>query len=71
MWRGAFFFAGLRMLLGTPEASFDAEVACDFEVEAGSCRRELKEEINSMDCGDSPSRLLKWSAASCFDNVAA
>jgi hypothetical protein len=59
VWSGAFFLAGLRVLLGTPEVSFDAGVACDFEVEAGSCRRELKEEINSIDCGDSPRRLLK------------
>jgi hypothetical protein len=47
------------VFLGTPEDSFDAGVACDFEVEAGSCRRELKEEINSIDRGDSPRRLLK------------
>jgi hypothetical protein len=29
-----------------------------------ACRRELKEDMNSMDPADSPSRLLKCSAAS-------
>lgn len=61
----------LRVLLGTPEVSFEGGVACDFDVEAGSCRRELKEDMNSIDWGVSPRRLLKWSAASSFDNVAA
>lgn len=59
VWRGAFFFAGLRMLLGTPELSFESCVASDFDLEAGSCRRELKEDMNSIDCGVSPRRLLK------------
>ena len=60
------------MVLGTPDMSFDCVVDCGFEeVEAGSCRRALKVEMNSMDCGDSPRRLVKCSLASCFESVAA
>lgn len=70
-WRGAFFLGALRVLLGTPEDSdgCDEEDACGLEF--GFCRRELKEDINSIDWGDSPNRLLKWSAASCLESVAA
>jgi hypothetical protein len=64
---GAFFFGCLRVGFGTPEDSFDVAAG----TEEGACRRELKDEMNSIDCGDSPSKLLKWSAASCFDNVEA
>lgn len=71
MWRGAFFLGVLRLVLGTPDASFDGVAVRDVEAEAGSLRLELKEDINSMDWGDSPRRLLKWSAAPCFDSVVA
>ena len=71
VWRGAFFFGALRVDLGTPEDSFACEVDCDFEFEDGSCRRELNEEMNSIDWGDSPSRLLKCSAASSLERLAA
>ena len=37
----------------------------------GSCRRELKEDMNSIHCGESPRRALKCSAASCFVSVEA
>lgn len=37
----------------------------------GSWRLELKEEMNSIDCGDSPKRLLKCSAASALERVEA
>jgi hypothetical protein len=59
VWRGAFFLGVLRLLLGTPDASLDGVAVREFEAEAGSLRLELKEDINSIDCGDSPSRLLK------------
>lgn len=59
------------MGFGTPDDSdgWDEDPACGFEF--GFCRRELKDEMNSIDCGDSPSKLLKWSAASCLESVAA
>lgn len=58
MWRGAFCFGVLRGL-GTPDASFEGVVVLEAEAEVGSLRLELKEDMNSIDCGDSPSRLLK------------
>jgi hypothetical protein len=60
--------------LGTPVDDEDCEGACarGGVCEAlGSLRRELKEDMNSIEAGDSPSRLLKCSAASCFERVAA
>ncbi len=60
----------LRAGLGTPEDSFDGPEDCDLDSEI-SCLLELKEDMNSIDCGDSPRRLLKCSAASCFDRVLA
>ena len=65
---GGFFFTCFRIGFGTS----DNEEGCAEEdgcVE--SCRRALKVEMNSMDCGDSPRRLLKWSAASCLDKDSA
>jgi hypothetical protein len=59
------------VVLGTPENSFPCEVDCGFGLEGGSCRRELNEEMNSIDWGDSPSRLLKCSAASSLERLAA
>lgn len=61
----------LRLLFGTPEDSddWDGGAGCGFA--AGFCRRELKDEMNSIDWGDSPRRLLKCSAASCGESVAA
>jgi len=44
------------VLFGTPDDTFEG---CEFGVDVGSCLRELKEEINSIECGDSPRRLLK------------
>lgn len=35
----------------------------------GSCRLELNEDINSMLPGDSPSKLLKCSAAAGLESV--
>ena len=57
MCSGAFFFFAARTGLGTPES--DCVVCSDSGFEAGSLRRELKEEMNSIDCGDSPRRFLK------------
>jgi hypothetical protein len=37
----------------------------------GSCRRELKEDIKSIDCADSPKRLVKCSEASGLERVEA
>lgn len=49
MWRGAFFFGCLRLLLGTPEVSACAGGwGVDEEEEAGSLRRELKVDMNSI-----------------------
>ncbi len=47
---------GFRIDLGTWDGADNCE---DVDVEVGSCRRELKLEMNSIDCGDSPRRLLK------------
>ena len=60
--------AALRVGFGTP-GSAAWEVDCDADDAVGSPRRELNDDINSIDCGDSPKRLLKCSAASCFERV--
>jgi hypothetical protein len=65
---GAFFLGCFRVDFGTSDG---AEALEELAVVVGFWRRELKLEMNSMDCGDSPRRLLKWSAASCFERVAA
>lgn len=57
MCSGGFFFLSARAGRGTPES--DCVVCSDSGFEAGSLRRELKEAINSIDCGDSPRKLLK------------
>jgi hypothetical protein len=59
--------------LGTSDVEDEEAAAEEDGVVEGfvSCRRALNVEMNSIDCGDSPSRLLKCSAASCFDNVEA
>ena len=68
---------GLRLDLGTASAVFDdeagAEAATDGDALAvvGSFRRELKDEMKSTAWGESPSRLLKWEAASGFEREAA
>jgi hypothetical protein len=74
VWRGAFFF-GARVDFGTAEdAEEEASVVTALawlvveEFDAG-WRRELKEDMNSIDAGDSPRRLLKCSAASCGGRV--
>lgn len=62
MWRGAFFLGCLLLGLGTPEFSLDWDeeaCACGFDDDAGSLRRELKDEMNSIDCGESPRSCLK------------
>lgn len=70
----AFFFFGLAGRLGTPSTS-DAgcETGCELVAGAGaglgSWRRELKVDMNSMACGESPRRFLKWSAASALESV--
>lgn len=71
MWRGAFFFLGPRTGLGTLAERSSCACAEEEEVEAGSLRRELKEDMNSIDCGDSPRMPLKWSAALCLESVPA
>lgn len=53
---GGFFLGCFRAVRGTSETE-DAGVEADGG--AMSCLRELNVEMNSMDCGDSPSRLLK------------
>jgi hypothetical protein len=67
----AFFFLGRGALLGTPSDKSCWGVDCGMEFEVGLCLRELKEEMNSIDWGDSPRRLLKCSAASCLERVVA
>jgi hypothetical protein len=78
---GAFFFFWPRCGLGTPSISLPcgvllAEALPDVvpgvladAFAFGSARRELKDEINSMTCGESPSKLVKCSAASSFERV--
>ncbi len=82
-----FFFLGPRWCLGTPPSpaelwalpgAGDGALADDVAAAGfgcglalGSARRELKVEMNSMTWGESPSMLLKCSAASSLDSVAA
>jgi hypothetical protein len=46
VWRGAFFFLDPRVGLGTPANRSSCDAGCEG---AGSFRRELKDEINSID----------------------
>jgi hypothetical protein len=79
---GAFFFFWPRCGLGTPSISLPCGVLELAEAypdpvpcagadafALGSARRELKDEMNSMTCGESPSRLVKCSAASFLESV--
>ena len=60
VWRGAFFFFGPRVGLGTPAERSSCGVECELnEDRVGSLRRELNEDMNSIDWGDSPRMPLK------------
>lgn len=69
----AFFFFGFAGRLGTPstsEAGWEVgwERVAGAGAGLGSWRRELKLDMNSMACGESPKRFLKWSAASTLES---
>ena len=69
---GAFFLGALRCVFGTPASEeFTVWGAGVGFAGVGACLRELKEDINSIDWGDSPRRLVKCDTASCFERVLA
>ena len=70
-------FLDLRVDFGTAsvvsddEAGAEPDAADDSVAVVGSFRRELKDEMKSTAWGESPSRLLKWEAASGLEREAA
>jgi hypothetical protein len=59
VWRGVFFFFGPRVGLGTPPDRSSCGVCREEVGGLGSFRRALKEDMNSIDCGESPRMPLK------------
>lgn len=70
-WRGAFFFGGRLEIFGTPLSKFvlDCDGVLTGTGARGAFRRELNDEMNSIDCGVSPRRPLKCSTAACTERV--
>lgn len=74
MFNGAFFLRGFLPVsdadvASEPEAAKAADPGKSEVVFLGVSRLELKLEINSNACGESPSRFLRCSAAASFGKV--